>query len=233
MNLTSKTTREQVADLLKAELAVSLATQFGDDHADLMKFSKAELISMAMHRVLLIQGEEKEAADAAEAARQQVLAEETACGRKIQSLMSLKESVDKRLAECYETVKTFRDEICKGSISSTLTWKAEGAMVAENLTSRYSELQQFLSDRIMGNDKTTAEIDEMLREHRDESCRRCLDDGYRHCSTNALDNVENMCEFKGQQVYAKFVTAACRDFDRVMRPGSDRDPRELARIYLC
>lgn len=217
-NLTTVQDLQRETKLNLAKLLID-AGELADEFGAYGRKTKDELVGMAM-RVVDRLNAEKAAADAkAEGERMEKLNAEKAEGKTHLAIGDLLAAINTAIRGQQETIENFQKKVAGSywDIESALVWHAEDVLHATGVIGRLAATHRFLEAQNADQTKTADEIAAMLSEVAEDEMRACLDDGYRHCSTNAIDNVKNMAEFKARQFSARWHKNAAKTWNRVMK----------------
>lgn len=232
LRLNARTTLETLERCRKDELvAAILEARPNLVPADVRRLSKTDLVTCCMAAVNEIKTREAEEAEQAERLRQDVLAREREAGLKVRCLTALLQSVDHELATIAEAVTEFQTEIAKGgwAIPSALTWKAENVLQMIARAGEFEPLKAHLTKQIEEQSETADEVEVEFQRRADELLRTCLDNGYRHCSTNAMDNLNNMAGFAAKQYAARWFKNLLKTWNDAK---SKNDPMPLGFVRV-
>ena len=113
------------------------------------------------------------------------------------NLEKVKGSLEQHLVRHYEVIEKFKAKISEADgheVSYHLSWNAEEVVYSGCVVKYLNQVADSVSE------STDECVSNVLVELREELAKDILErNGYRHNSTSAMHNIENMCDFRAKQ----------------------------------
>jgi hypothetical protein len=228
--LSHRTTRDSLASKTKEQIVDLI---LGYEHAavlesEVKRMTKPALIDTAMECVALIVSVREAQAKIVEDGRLAVLDVEKRCGKVATTLAAVKKAAFRRYENATEVLTAFEIE-CKTSPAHAIIYNGEQVLKATAELKWIHEIELFLNTQIDEQIFTSEQIGKMFTELAGQYSSNILDDGYRHNSTCAMSNINNMAEFYATQRAAVFFTNLTKMWNDVL--DGKREVVELAYGY--
>lgn len=214
LKLTHRTTDREIESATRDELYAVLNGKYTNPR----KLSKTELVNCAkLDRDAAKQEHATQQAEA-EAARLATIAAEKAEGKVAKILDAVVRGLDAVLDSHRQTIAKFhaamQQPVDKIHFGHAIVRYGQDLMDASQTMDALLPVRNCLAKQVVEPTFTMEQTLGYLRDDLKQAQRDLLRDGYRHSSTSALDNVNNMCQFRALQtkvVVLQQVVAAITD----------------------
>jgi hypothetical protein len=220
----------QIDHLTKADLVGVLAGveiaggRTGFTSTELGKWKKTELVDLAVQHIEWLKAEKARTKREAEEARLAKVEEEKADPVQQKAVEVVAHCLRKKLDESLEALGKIKDEIASKEVwnmSYVLEWNTENVFFHDELARSLNGLVRAFEgqavERTFTGDQIAGHLTDAVSDLRREVCYR---DGYRHNSTSAVSNVQNMEKFKARQRAFAILEGAAKLYEKA-RAGDE------------
>ena len=232
-NITHHHTDSQIEGATRDELLTAIGAKFQSTNP--RKLSKAELVTCAKAERDTLRATHQQAQADAEATRQATIATEkadglvaTILGHAVVGLDSVLKQPRATLAKFHAAMQKPLDEV---NIGREICYYGRELMEAQHTVDALATHRNFLAKQAQEQTYTMAQVLEFLGDELKRCQRDLLRDGYRHNSTSAMDNLDNMAQFKGLQVETGVLQQLLRAINEDLAdPANTGRPRCLSTL---